>query len=74
MKKHKFIVEIEIPEGVNITEMKRYIAKAVACECGLLYPEEPLFYTNIKSIKVVHATRTKAAELLSELKTYGRRK
>lgn len=69
MKKHKFIVEIEIPEGVNITEMKNYIYKAILCGSGLLLPGiDPLFDINYKSIKVVHATRAKAAELLEELK------
>ena len=66
MKKHKFIVEIEIPEGVNITEMKNYIALAVSCECGLLPLGDPLSDLNCDSIKVVHATRAKLSELLFE--------
>ena len=68
MKKHKFIIEIEIPDGVNITEMKNYIHNAISCDCGLLQQMDPLTDLNQKSIKVIHATRAKAAELLEELK------
>lgn len=68
MKKHKFIVEIEIPKGVNITGMKYYIYNSIISLCGALATYDPLFDLDLDSIKVVHATRAKAAELLEELK------
>ena len=66
-KKHKFIVEIEIPEDANLTDMKSYIHSAVSYDCGLLLCHDPLFAINRDSIKVVHATRSKVADLLEEL-------
>ena len=71
MKKHKFIIEIEIPKGVNLIRMRNYITNAVACDCGLLHRGDPLTNINRASIKVAHATKVKAFELLSELKTHG---
>lgn len=68
MKKHKFIVEVEIPEGCNITEMKYYIHQSVILMCRSFHPDDSLFELNPESVKVVHATRAKAAELLGELK------
>lgn len=69
MRKHKFIVEIEIPEGANITDMKHYIHGAISTMCGSLNPiKELLFDLDRKAIKVTHATRAKAAKLLEELK------
>ena len=68
MKKHKFIVEIEMPEGVNITEMKSYIHRSLKVMCGSLCSyNDPSFDPNSDAIKVVHATRAKAAELLKKL-------
>lgn len=72
MKKHKFIVEIEIPEDYNITEMKRYIYDSISFMHGSLNSYiDPLFNINSKSIKVVHATRAKTSELLAEIKLMG---
>lgn len=66
MKKHKFIVEIEIPEGCNITEMKHFIKSSISSMGGPYSCGDSLFELNLDSIKVVHATRAKAAELLGE--------
>lgn len=66
--KRKFIVELEVPEHTNISDVKDYILTAVECECGSRHPEDPMFHLDRDSITVVHATRCKAAELLEELK------
>lgn len=67
--KKKFIVEIDLPEDVTITEMKNYIYDSVATMCGSLHPlDDSLFDIDRESIKVVTATRCKAAALLEELK------
>ena len=67
MKKHKFIVEIEIPKEANITEIPKGVTITAMRTyfSNILHSDSDI---NSNSIKVVHATRAKAAELLEELK------
>ena len=64
MKRH-FIVTVDVPEGVTITEMAGYIHGAVRVEAGSLNPDEdPLFYLDRESINVQHATAKRLGRLL----------
>lgn len=51
--KRKFIVTLEIPRGVTVSEMKNYIEDAVACWKGGGDPEGALFDLDGDSVKVV---------------------
>ena len=50
--KKKFVVTLEMPEGVTISEMKEYINEAVALWCKSYNPQEPLFDLNRNKVKV----------------------
>jgi hypothetical protein len=67
VRKHKFIIEIELPEFVNIIGMKNYIHSSVSSMCGSLHPyDDPLFDLNRDSIKVTHLTKKRAIQLLKD--------
>lgn len=51
--KKRFVVELEMPEGVSATEMKAYIDDAVACMKGTYSPEDSIFYLDRESIRVL---------------------
>lgn len=52
MAKRKFTVEVEIPEGCTVTEMKEYIRLAVRCWAGGMDPEDPIYDLDKDSVKV----------------------
>ena len=70
--KRQFIVEVEMPEDVTITEMSNYIHGAVGCECGSLHPDNPLFDLDRDSIKVQHLTRTRWKRLFKNNTIFGK--
>ena len=47
-----FVVTIEPPANATVARVKAYIESAVACERGLLHPEDPMFELNTKTLKV----------------------
>jgi hypothetical protein len=61
MKKRQFIVEMEIPEGATVGDIKEYIEDAVGAWCGQFRPPggygpddpgDPRFMIDRDSIKV----------------------
>lgn len=50
--RRSYRVTLDVPDGVNDTEMKAYIEEAVAVWKGQKHPEDPLFDLDGKSVKV----------------------
>lgn len=50
--KAKFIVEIDIPRGMSVDQMRKYITTAVVCDCGGYAPEDPIYHLDRESVKV----------------------
>ena len=66
--KKKFSVEVVIPEGASVAEMKSYIEDAVTSWAGSLRPAggfgqhdpgDPLFYLDRSKVKVTRQRNTK---------------
>lgn len=57
----KFIVTVEIPEGMTQAEMASYIKEAVRCWAGSKDPDSAIFDLNRKSVKV---TKHETVQLL----------
>lgn len=55
--KQRFVVEVDIPSGVSVQEMKDYIFGEVRAGIGGLPPEDPLFHLDRTSVKVTLMTR-----------------
>jgi hypothetical protein len=51
--KHSFRVILDLPSGVSLSEMRHYIEEAIKTSIGQLPPEDPLFYLDRSSVKVV---------------------
>lgn len=60
----RFIIEVRLPDGVGVNDMKRYISNAVKVDCGSLSPKDPLFNLDRPSVKVYSATTAKIEEIL----------
>lgn len=48
-----FIVQVEMPRDVTVSEMRDYIEEAVSTWKGSLHPDEPLFDLKREMVKVV---------------------
>ena len=40
--KKKFIIELDLPTGVSVADMKAYIEEAVRADKGQLHPDHPI--------------------------------
>ncbi len=50
--KKQFLVTVEIPEDVTITQMQEYIKESIETLCKSYHFSDPLFDLDWKSIKV----------------------
>lgn len=53
-----FIVQVEMPEGCTVDDMRAYIWDAVATWRGQLHPDEPLFDLDGDSVRVLSIPAT----------------
>ncbi len=51
--KRRFIVTLEVPDGVSLADMTSYIKDAVVAIPGYYQKEEPIFNLDRESVKVV---------------------
>jgi hypothetical protein len=49
---HLFLVQVELPDGCTVEDMRRYIWDAVGTWKGQLHPDEPLFDLDDESVLV----------------------
>lgn len=56
-RKMRFVVELNLPPGVSVADMRRYIEDEVKANVGQLHPDDPLFRLDRNSVEV----RTAAA-------------
>lgn len=47
-----FVVTLIPPANATVARVKAYIESAVACERGLLQPEDPMFELSTQTLKV----------------------
>jgi hypothetical protein len=52
MMKKSFTVSVEMPEGVTVLDMQRYIREAVQYWKGGLHPDDPLFELDYRKVFV----------------------
>lgn len=50
--KKSFVVSLEIPDGVSVTEMREYIRDAVGWWCKGTNPEYPIFDLDANKVRV----------------------
>lgn len=65
---HRFLVEVEIPDGVTITEMTAAINTAVRCIPGYYTDESYMFDMDKESVKTTHATKVRLENAWRKLK------
>jgi len=65
--KRTFLVEVEIPTGVGILEMKDEIEKAVRVIPGYFTFEDDMFYMDRDKIDVQNATIPRVKQLLKRI-------
>lgn len=54
--KKAFIVQIDVPSGVFVQDVREYIEQAVISHCGGLNPSDPLFELDRSSVEVITAS------------------
>jgi len=61
--KEQYVITLNRPPGVSITQMKTYISEAVRTWGGQYHPDDPMFgfHENVHSVKRVKAKATGAA-------------
>lgn len=57
MAKHKVKLQVEVPDGLSRKELRSYIGTAVTFYSKGLDPESPLWYIEVRKLKVKRRTR-----------------
>lgn len=57
----RFTVEIRVPAGLTVAEVRRYVEEAVGCWRGRLDPDDPLFNGLAGPVRVTEQTRAAAS-------------
>lgn len=52
MTRGSFLVEVDIPNGMNANDMRGFIENAAHCESGHVLPGDPRFHVDNDSIVV----------------------
>lgn len=58
-KTRKFVVSVEVPDGMTADEMAGYIEEAVRAWSGGKDPEDPIYGLNRNSVKVMKQRQVK---------------
>ena len=53
-----FMVQVEMPEGATVEDMRAYIWDAVATWKGQLHPDEPIFDLDSDKVRVLSIPAT----------------
>lgn len=57
MAKHKVKLQVEVPEGLSRKDLHFYIGSAITFYSKGLDPESPLWYIEVRKLKVKRRTR-----------------
>jgi len=65
--KRSFIVTVNMPPDVSISEMRDYILSAVQCEKGSLHPDDSIFNMERSDFKAQHITKLRTEKLANKM-------